>query len=96
MVGPTNTRNGVFEGLAERAGDDASPFGGPADRNDKHPATGVFEGLAERAGDDASPFGGPADRNDKHPAMGVFEGLAERAGFEPANLVGYTLSKRAR
>ena len=22
--------------------------------------------------------------------------LAERAGFEPANLVGYTLSKRAR
>ena len=26
----------------------------------------------------------------------VFSSVAERAGFEPANRLGYTLSKRAR
>ena len=37
----------------------------------------------------------PASQNKNTPfARGVL--LAERAGFEPANLLGYTLSKRAR
>jgi hypothetical protein len=56
----------------------------------------IIEGLkAERAGFEYHPLNGDARTYKNAPVKGAFL-LAERAGFEPANLVGYTLSKRAR
>ena len=51
--------------------------------------------MAERAGFEYHLLnGGPEPLKNAPRNGGAFE--AERAGFEPANLVGYTLSKRAR